>query len=65
MGGPGKEHRTHKLPLTRIIQESLKEDAMCPTNLPESSLESFLVEQRMLHQEEPWARITAQRQPRN
>ena len=50
--GPGKEHRTNRLPLTRSIQESLKGDAMCPTNLPESSLE-FLVEQCIHHQEGP------------
>ena len=44
-GGPGKELGTNKPPPTGRIQERSKGDAVCPTNLPESSLlESILAE---------------------
>ena len=48
-GGPGKAHRTHRLPPTRRIRENSKGEkrcqSICPANLRESlSLESILTE---------------------
>ena len=43
-----------------------KQQSVCPTHLPESSLlESILAEQCVCLQEGPWARMTGQRQPGN
>ena len=63
-GDPGKEHGTNKSTPTGRIQERSEGDATCPTDLPEISLlESILAEQRVHHQEGPWARMIGQRQP--
>ena len=37
-GGPGKEHRTNRPPLTRSVQERSKGDTTCPTTSQNPSL---------------------------
>ena len=55
--GPSNECRSDKLPPTGRIWEKSKGERrhqpICPTNVPESLLESVLAEQRARHQEGP------------
>ena len=67
--GPSKECGSDRLPPTGRIWERSKGErrhqSICPTNIPESLLESILAEWYTRHQEGSWVRMTDQRQPGN